>query len=654
MALLRDYLTCSCRYKYEMFPVKFDKKQQKITYKCISCGREETRDVKDLVLGPEEGNKFFTLTDKGEMWWKQWKYGGSLYDTEIGHNPIQAFVMFPEFYDIINLGDKNEFEVFQSDMHPVLHFPLIRSIEGTGYSGRNERIESVKAGDPLILKTDWNSEYYSPVSIEVFNDRNETLGFLKESYGKGINDLSLAMIAAFIERGGVSAKVSSVTPLSKRRKNAKYALMDVELSMDKELYDAGTEKHSASYDLDMFDIRSKGILLQIYGRNEKVTIPEITKSINGDVFYHPLSVKELIIPESVEYLERDAFKKCRNLKRISISKALISKLDKDGIDHYFNFLVFVDECVRNPEENPELKAIVNKWLKYKGNRRKAINEYLNSRSKLSALLHVLDKPMDIKEIIEYLNMDIGDKAKRAFAEYKLENYTDEDDRITKQKMNDRNERDENEKNYNYWRKLFKFKIYCSDDDTGDKYHASISGYKGNEKRITVPARINGHEVSVYEIDCGKAEEVAFEEGITFIGSIKGEKLIKIDLPDSLTNLREIIKCDALKYLKVPDSVVEMYDGIYECKNLEQLRLPKNLEIIGPIDECPSLKEIDLGDNARGFHPNFFARCDGLERIIVHGECFNVDEKNLPELIKEIEKKYKITDHVDYHQLVLWR
>lgn len=60
--------------------------------------------------------------------------------------------------------------------------PCVVPIEGTGYAGRSERIEHVKEGDKLILKADTDNEFYDPVAIEVFNEKNESLGYLQYVY----------------------------------------------------------------------------------------------------------------------------------------------------------------------------------------------------------------------------------------------------------------------------------------------------------------------------------------------------------------------------------------------------------------------------------------------------------------------------------------
>ena len=53
-------------------------------------------------------------------------------------------------------------------------FPMTVAIEGTHVHGRAERIESVKMGDSLTLASDWQTEFFNPVGIEVFNEAGET------------------------------------------------------------------------------------------------------------------------------------------------------------------------------------------------------------------------------------------------------------------------------------------------------------------------------------------------------------------------------------------------------------------------------------------------------------------------------------------------
>lgn len=107
-------------------------------------------------------------------------------------------------------------------------FPKTIAIEGTHVHGRAERIEAIKPGDKLTLATDWQTEFFNPVGIEVFNEKGETLGYLNEQCSfTHANSRELACLLPFI-----TASVASVTPLSQRRKNARHALMDIRLELD--------------------------------------------------------------------------------------------------------------------------------------------------------------------------------------------------------------------------------------------------------------------------------------------------------------------------------------------------------------------------------------------------------------------------------------
>lgn len=107
----------------------------------------------------------------------------------------------------------------------VRDFPCTMPISGTHHMGRAARIEHIKVGDELILAADWNCPFFDPVGIEVFNAQGETLGYLEAGFGPMRGALALIL-------PHVTATVESVTPLSKRRKGSKHALMDMHMELD--------------------------------------------------------------------------------------------------------------------------------------------------------------------------------------------------------------------------------------------------------------------------------------------------------------------------------------------------------------------------------------------------------------------------------------
>ena len=120
-------------------------------------------------------------------------------------------------------------ELFEATLGYVAReFPRVIAIEGTHVLGRAANIEHVKVGDPLILAADWQNPYFDPACIEVFDASGNTLGNLNELSIPAVSgNRELACLLPYI-----TAIVESVTPLSRRRKGAKHALMDIRLEID--------------------------------------------------------------------------------------------------------------------------------------------------------------------------------------------------------------------------------------------------------------------------------------------------------------------------------------------------------------------------------------------------------------------------------------
>lgn len=151
--------------------------------------------------------------------------------------PAGAETCFEPFYS--GFDDPTEMqadeELFDASLLSLCRsFPMTIAIEGTHVHGRAERIEDIKVGDSLTLVTDWQTEFFNPVGIEVFNDAGETLGYLNEQFSPSLSgSRELACLLPFI-----TATVESVTPRSQRRKGSKYALMDIRLELDEGLVPA--------------------------------------------------------------------------------------------------------------------------------------------------------------------------------------------------------------------------------------------------------------------------------------------------------------------------------------------------------------------------------------------------------------------------------
>lgn len=74
---------------------------------------------------------------------------------------------------------------------------------------------------------------------------------------------------------------------------------------------------------DDFDISPRGILKQYKGNNAMVVIPDCVKKILKKAFDgHRKKIEEIVIPDSVEVIEDNAFRELSNLKTVKLSKNL--------------------------------------------------------------------------------------------------------------------------------------------------------------------------------------------------------------------------------------------------------------------------------------------------------------------------------------------
>lgn len=186
-------------------------------------------DADEAMELAEETYWYHTVKDRSQMFAVEvWCNSADVDDYDPDEGPVELFTCVVNGVGVLEECPEELRITGRPDDEPEPPrplFPLVVPIEGTGYAGRNARIEFVRVGDPLVLKADFSSPYYSPVAIEVFNTAGETLGYLCDGY----NGIPLEQIAPHIE--ALKARVAAVTPLSKRTKRAKYALMDVELSL---------------------------------------------------------------------------------------------------------------------------------------------------------------------------------------------------------------------------------------------------------------------------------------------------------------------------------------------------------------------------------------------------------------------------------------
>ncbi len=183
-------------------------------------------DVDKAVIGAQENPGTLSVENCPEINFEQSKSEPS----ESG-GETSCFTSFCSGFDDPTEMQEDE-ELFEAGVLSLARsFPVIASIEGTHVHGRANRIEDIRVGDALTLAADWQTKFFNPVGIEVFNDDGETLGYLNEQFSPSLSgNRELACLLPYI-----TATVETVLPLSQRGSNAKHALMDIRLDLDDRL-----------------------------------------------------------------------------------------------------------------------------------------------------------------------------------------------------------------------------------------------------------------------------------------------------------------------------------------------------------------------------------------------------------------------------------
>ena len=172
-----------------------------------------------------------------------------------------------------------------------------------------------------------------------------------------------------------------------------------------------------------------------------------------------------------------------------------------------------------------------------------------------------------------------------------------------------------------------FKLTANAMTSGDYYYMSdedsvtITGYKGKKSSITIPSEIEGKKVS--EID-----ERAFS------------------------------KCNSLKSVTIPDSVVYIYDkAFYSCENLTTVVIGNNVKSIGErvFTGCEKLKKVTIPNSVKSIGSQAFFNCVNLEKIVLPNDlkvmnkglflqCENLKSITIPNSVEKIEEEVFYVDN----------
>ena len=172
-----------------------------------------------------------------------------------------------------------------------------------------------------------------------------------------------------------------------------------------------------------------------------------------------------------------------------------------------------------------------------------------------------------------------------------------------------------------WREIFRF--------SAKNGEVTISGYKGSEKAVEIPAQIGKNTVVAIGAEAfvkdkaWKVEDLQLPNTIREIGKqafFKGN-ITNIILPDTLATLCVDVfgYCSKLEAISLPTALkavpVRAFKG---CANLKKVDFNNGLETIcgAAFCECNSLEEVSLPESVMHIDPWAFAFCGNLQSISI--------------------------------------
>ena len=575
------------------------------------------RSVKEYVYYPQRS--LYTHYSMGDQ-----LYGNASVRSEKTSGVFNVFSDKGESVCVADLFDEERFRKdSKADETPEKHsisFPVIRSVEGTGYEGRTARIEYVNECDPLVLKTDWQSPYYSPAGIELFNSDNETLGYLAES-----NEPSLADLAEWLDHNEYTAKVFSVTPLSKRSKRAKYALMDVEIRPSGKVYFCDIHSPRSDQFIQNFEYEETedGLVIKKtkFDADSEITIPQSIEGypiisiaegaldrvsaidmedyqgdLNPYTFKGLRALQKIDLPSGMKTIEEGLFQGCSNLKAVIVPDGVTSILD-----HSFQGCSSLEELVIPPS----VSYIAENALDFERYQTVRVQLIQGSYSDLR-----------FQELLkEYSSKNVYD-VQWVMIEY-INNFSEKEP--------------------------VEYFILSE--------HIAADTPDGDEITDVLPEG-DSDEAEEQFISEQKAEE---ESASGFI--VEGTKLIKytgsdsfVELPDDIETIGEyaFAGCNTVQKVIIPDSVNEIEMGVFSnCQNLKHVVFPfsdctisvmmfsgcisletiENHYFCSRIEEfafsgCTSLKSFRIPENCGAIDYCAFDECSNLKELII--PCLDVE------------------------------
>lgn len=189
----------------------------------------------------------------------------------------------------------------------------------------------------------------------------------------------------------------------------------------------------------------------------------------------------------------------------------------------------------------------------------------------------------------------------------------------------------------------------------------INRYNGSDKKVEIPAQIDGKTVTVIGEDAfyesPDLKSVTLPDSVTEIGRFAFcgcEKLESVNMPASLTTIGHsaFYDCGSLENVVFPSTLKTIDDSAFRlCISLTKLDFPDGLESIGykAFSKTLSLERVSIPASVTDFGDCIFFYCKGLTSVefrdgleAINGKqlfdgCYDLKSIVLPDSLKSIEK-----------------
>lgn len=376
-------------------------------------------------------------------------------------------------------------------------------------------------------------------------------------------------------------------------------------------------------------------LFDYFGKGKTLAVPDGVKEIMPNACMRVKKQTEIILPDSAARLWGNCFGNTNayfegfhldvelpNLKKVVIPDALTQSLGIVGLKQNFDLGSLMLALVKNPEGfSGKLKEILISAIQKE---RYAVSVIIRSGNvKMMKNLLSLQKSITSKKVDQYIKEaekeEDGTVMSTFLSEYKTKHFSIK--KISKEKEQGEMESSTKQKSIAEWREIFRF--------SAKNGEVTISGYKGSEKAVKIPAQIGKNTVVAIGAEAfvkdkaWKVEDLQLPNTIREIGKqafFKGN-ITNIILPDTLATLCVDVfgYCSKLESISLPTALkavpVRAFKG---CANLKKVDFNNGLETIcgAAFCECNSLEEVSLPESVMQIDPWAFAFCGNLKSITI--------------------------------------